>query len=354
MICPAAASGLVLSGPGKTVATEKKRVAADIVLDGVHLSERSYPLLYQEFTLRSQRFLQDFELNVTLNGRNYSLHAADIDLSANTLDLFSRLMFSGDENKQGNTYSSEYTYDKDKAEAIANNIMDELNATLPPYIDYSPTFNIQTRTFTGKSAPSQLIGYDLDPASFASQIYDKIDEAVSNTSDYTASLDIEAGPIYSRANPNTAAGFGLLGVYSTQTTNVPNRNTNIRLAAQALNGCRLRPGATFSFNRTLGYTSADRGFKEAGVLVNGKPETDLGGGICQVSSTLYNAALAAGMGIVERHSHSAPVGYVPPDRDATVSYGGPDFRFRNNTPNVSYLVFQYDNRTLTVSIYGKH
>jgi len=156
------------------------------------------------------------------------------------------------------------------------------------------------------------------------------------------------------ASTKTLAGYRLLGTYTTYTTNVPNRNTNISLACKALNGTIVKPGHTFSFNNTLGYTSAAKGYKKAGILVNGKSSAALGGGICQVSSTLYNAVLKAGLKVVERHPHSAPVGYVPKGRDATVSYGSVDFKFRNNTTKNCRLVFEYNNRSLTVSVFRKN
>ena len=347
------AAAVQLTGPPVAAPADEKRLKTDVTLDGISLSDRPYPLLYREFNLRTQQFLQNFELKVTLNNKEYYLYAGDIGFDIDTLGLLDRLMFNSGANTQGNTFFTNYSYDEDKVKAFADDIVNELNATVPPVRSYAPTFNLKTRTFSSVPAPSQMIGYDLNPGSFLSQINEKIDEAINNT-EHNASLDIKTNPVYSKADPNPAAGFGLLGTYTTHTTNVPNRNTNIRLASEALSGFKLRPGSTFSFNNALGYTSADKGYKEAGILINGEPDTGLGGGICQVSSTLYNAVLAAGMRVVERHAHSAPVGYVPPDRDATVSYGGPDFRFRNNTPNDCYLVFGYDNRSLTVSVFRKN
>ncbi|PKM80478.1 MAG: vancomycin resistance protein, partial [Firmicutes bacterium HGW-Firmicutes-13] len=90
------------------------------------------------------------------------------------------------------------------------------------------------------------------------------------------------------------------------------------------------PGQVFSFNRTVGPVTTERGFKFAPVISGGTVIMGLGGGLCQVSSTLYNAVLQAGYQVVERYPHSKPVGYVPRGRDATISYHL-DFKFRNNT-----------------------
>lgn len=109
-----------------------------------------------------------------------------------------------------------------------------------------------------------------------------------------------------------------------------NRTTNIKLASQEINNIILLPGESFSFNKVVGERTVGRGYKSAGVIVKGEFSEGIGGGICQVSSTLFNSVDKAGLKITRRFSHSAEVTYVPPGRDATVSWGGPDFRFKNN------------------------
>lgn len=112
---------------------------------------------------------------------------------------------------------------------------------------------------------------------------------------------------------------------------VTGRSHNIARAAAAIDGEILHPGDTFSFNETVGPTNAERGYEEALELVKGKFVTGVGGGACQVSSTLYNSVLLSGLQVVERYNHGRVLAYVAPGRDATVDYGGLDFRFRNNT-----------------------
>lgn len=122
----------------------------------------------------------------------------------------------------------------------------------------------------------------------------------------------------------------VISSYSTRFNNGQvDRSSNIRLAASVLDGRILLPGESFSFNRWVGRRTAAGGFKTAGVLVNGRKEYDIGGGICQVSTTLYNAAVFADMKITARSPHSRPVPYVPIGRDAAVSYPQPDLGFTN-------------------------
>jgi vancomycin resistance protein YoaR len=109
------------------------------------------------------------------------------------------------------------------------------------------------------------------------------------------------------------------------------RVENIRLATKAIDYYLLAPGQVFSFNRTVGPTTAERGYKPAPVIVGGRIVQGLGGGICQVATTLFNAVDYAGLEVVERYLHSKPIGYVPRGRDATVSHHL-DFKFRNDSP----------------------
>ncbi len=132
-----------------------------------------------------------------------------------------------------------------------------------------------------------------------------------------------------------------------------NRVHNIRLAAACLDHLLIRPGETFSFNAVVGPRSLKRGYRKARVIVDGEFTEDFGGGVCQVSSTLYLAALRAGMEVVQRHSHSRPVGYLPLGMDATVNFGSLDLKLRNPFPTPLYLRTFVKGGRLTVLIFGK-
>jgi vancomycin resistance protein YoaR len=114
------------------------------------------------------------------------------------------------------------------------------------------------------------------------------------------------------------------------------RTNNLKKAVKTIDGTVLTPGQVFSFNQIVGKRTIENGYQEAGIYVNGQVKTGLGGGICQVSTTLYNAALLFDLEILERHHHSLTVPYVPLSRDAAVSWGSKDLKFINNT---SYNIF---------------
>ena len=123
----------------------------------------------------------------------------------------------------------------------------------------------------------------------------------------------------------------VLGEYQTKHTSNENRNTNLRLACEALNGVVLNPGETLSFNDTLGKRTAEKGYKPAPAYSGLETVDSIGGGICQVSSTLYYCTLLADLDVVSRVNHGFVPTYIDYGMDATVSWGGPDFKFRNST-----------------------
>ncbi|UQZ33805.1 vancomycin resistance protein [Paenibacillus sp. PK3_47] len=132
----------------------------------------------------------------------------------------------------------------------------------------------------------------------------------------------------------------------------PGRTFNVEAAAKAVNGTILPPGAVFDYGKAIEKAQARYGFREAPVIVDGKLTPGTGGGICQVSSTLYNAAIRTGLEIVERRNHSLPVNYLPKGQDATFAQGYINFRFRNNTGKYLIIKAAVQGRTLTVKLFG--
>jgi vancomycin resistance protein YoaR len=131
------------------------------------------------------------------------------------------------------------------------------------------------------------------------------------------------------------------------------RTYNLRLVARRLNGALIKPGGVFSFNAWVGERRKSEGFRDAIVYKEGKMVKDLAGGLCQVSSTLYNVALITGLPIVQRSHHSLTVHYVPLGRDATVYWGASDLRFQNNTHTPLYFRTRSSGNTLTVEAWGR-
>lgn len=146
--------------------------------------------------------------------------------------------------------------------------------------------------------------------------------------------------------------YKTISSFTTNTTANQNRNTNVRLAAEAINGTVIKPGQEFSFNGTVGQRTEAKGYKGAAAYNNGEVVQEIGGGVCQVSTTLYNAVFKAGLKISSRRSHTFEPSYVTPGRDATVSWDQPDFKFINNSSTAIGLRASYADQKVTVSVYG--
>ncbi|MGB9779680.1 VanW family protein [Caldanaerobacter sp.] len=131
-----------------------------------------------------------------------------------------------------------------------------------------------------------------------------------------------------------------------------NRSDNLVVASRAIDGTLLLPGEVFSLNKALGPRVIERGYKEAPVIIDNKLVPALGGGICQVATTLYNAVLRADITIVERYHHSFPVAYVPPGQDATISGDVLDLKFKNSTNYPIYIESYIEGNKLFINIYG--
>ena len=151
------------------------------------------------------------------------------------------------------------------------------------------------------------------------------------------------------------ANFGLIGEHTTKASDNANRNNNLNQACKNINGTILKPGEEFSFNKVVGQRTTANGFKEATVIMGGQYEQGLGGGVCQVSSTLYNAVLKSDLQVTKRSPHAWPSDYVLEGLDATVDWPALDFKFKNNTDYQIIIVmwFESKDRTVHAQIYGK-
>jgi len=147
---------------------------------------------------------------------------------------------------------------------------------------------------------------------------------------------------------------GLVSSYSTNfDAGQANRAENIRLSAKEVDGTVVKPGETFSFNEVVGDRSVANGYREAPVIFNGELVPGIGGGVCQVSTTLYNILLLADLPIVERSNHSLPVHYAPLGQDATVSYPSLDLKFKNDSGSYLLIRSRVSGATLTFELYGQ-
>lgn len=161
-----------------------------------------------------------------------------------------------------------------------------------------------------------------------------------------------SAPRLSTAAAGRMGIHGVVGTYTTDYTGIPNRIHNVRLVSHLVDEKLIAPGATFSFNGATGARTAAKGFLEAPVIINGEVTTGLGGGVCQVSTTVFNAAFEAGLPITERVNHALYISHYPQGRDATVDYPDVDLRFRNDTGHWLLLRTFVGTYSLTVTLFG--
>lgn len=235
------------------------------------------------------------------------------------------------------------SYDHDAVRTI----VDEITAyvTRDPVDAQIQSFDYANRSFTfTESQPGVTLDADL--------LYERITAALDR---WEKGVTVTVDPVITEpaiTKDALAANFTLVAAYTTETTRDSNRNTNIDLACQAINGTALMPGETFSFNESTGQRTTAKGYKSAGAIAAGQSIEEVGGGICQVSSTIFNAVARANLEIVYRSPHAWPSTYVNIGEDATVNWPNLDFKFKNNTSSPIFLITYYNERKMSAEIWG--
>jgi len=241
------------------------------------------------------------------------------------------------------SYYTVTTYDRGTVRQIVDSIAASVNRE--PVNASVATFDTGSKTFTFNSDES---GVFIDADAIYNQVVGMLDSGT-----YYGAVQVEPqvllAPVTKAELMNT---FGLISSFTTETTSNSNRNTNIRLSAEAITNQTVLPGETFSFNQATGQRTEAKGYKPAAAIAGGETFDEIGGGVCQTSSTLFNAVARANLTITDRDPHAWPSNYVEKGEDATVNWPNLDFRFRNDTEWPIFIVANYANRKVTVEIYG--
>lgn len=235
------------------------------------------------------------------------------------------------------------TYDKSVIRQLTDSITDYV--TRAPVNASVATFDFNTRSFTFNSdSPGSSIDGDA--------LYNQVIAMLEGGQRY-ATLTVEPDILLaSVTKAELMNSFKMISSYTTETTSNSNRNTNVQLSAAAINGTTVLPGETFSFNKATGQRTAEKGYLPAAAIAGGQSVDEIGGGVCQTSSTLFNAVARANMQIVDRSPHAWPSNYVDKGLDATVNWPNLDFKFKNNSDWPIFIVAYYKSRKVTVEVYG--
>lgn len=294
------------------------------------------------------------ELQLNYNGETNVISPDEIDLKYNTSEVvdeayhytktdsyFENVKRFFDLNKNSKNLEIKSLYNENKLSEKIQNISDLINVDMKNAKVYiSDSGNI--------SVSSATIGKELDIASTKESIYDAI-----KNKDYK-SIDLKVNIKEPKISTEAVKSVNtLLAEFSTKfSTKDSNRVTNVVLSAKATSDVLLMPGEEFSYNNLTGKRTTSNGYKDAPVIINGKLEQDVGGGVCQVSSTLFNSVLYSGLDVTSRRNHSLKSSYVSIGRDAMVSDGGSDFRFKNPYSHPVYIKNTVSNGVITSKIYG--
>lgn len=294
------------------------------------------------------------ELQLNYNGETNVISPDEIDLKYNTSEVvekaynytktdsyFENVKRFFNLNKNSKNLEIKSLYNENKLSEKIQNISDSINVDMKNAKVYiSDSGNI--------SVSSATIGKELDIASTKESIYDAI-----KNKDYK-SIDLKVNIKEPKISTEAAKSVNtLLAEFSTKfSTKDSNRVTNVVLSAKATSDVLLMPGEEFSYNNLTGKRTTSNGYKDAPVIINGKLEQDVGGGVCQVSSTLFNSVLYSGLDVTSRRNHSLKSSYVSIGRDAMVSDGGSDFRFKNPYSHPVYIKNTVSNGVITSKIYG--
>ena len=343
------------------------RIAQGVYIDGVHVGGMT-----REEAANAVRQVQggagsDFAITVNVSGYTWSVDSATVPLYRNveevvlqayavgrmnttairgttTTPFRQRLSTVQDAVSNPRAYYTVTTYDRDAVRQIVDGIAASVNRE--PVNASVATFNPATKEFTFNSDESGLY---ID----ADQIYNAV-TGLLDSGVYEQTIWVEPTvQLASVTNAELMNSFGRISTFTTQTTSSANRNTNIRLAAEAISNTTLLPGETFSFNKATGQRTEAKGYKPAAAIAGGETFDEIGGGVCQTSTTLFNAVARANLKIVDRDPHAWPSNYVDKGEDATVNWPNLDFRFQNDTDWPIFIVAWYKDRKVTVEIYGR-
>jgi len=346
---------LIGTAAGVERMTSPDRFVEGIRIGGTDVSGLGYEEAEAAVLAEAENVLSSIELPVTFEGESIVLNADDLGISTNAKEVLDRAFYY---NKQTEDTLGQ-KFDKGILEAGQDFDIDilvdegKLRGSLEKFaadseilpVDAQAGFDKADRTFT---YTREKDGRMIDVEAAVQEICGRIQKQ-----DYSAYVcgtkTLLPGITRDALKENTVS----IALCQTQATSDENRNTNIRLMCQAIDGYVIEPGGVLSINGLVGERTAEKGFKRAPAIIDGtKLSDEFGGGICQVSGTLYNAALAADMEIVERVHHTWPSSYLPVGLDSTLNWDDKDLKIKNKSGYPVYISATFKDRQVRVEIFG--
>lgn len=315
----------------ETTTEPETELLTEVTVDGINITGMSREEA-------KQAILKDFSWGMKVTWQDQTYEVAD--LMAGKVDALLQEIYTGEPKEN---YSLDTSGLEDAAAAEAANVAAQWDKK--PKNGSISSYDRETDKFLFAGAEN---GQAVDQEKLKADIL-----AALGRKDFSAVIEAAVNQVEPEFSEETAKEkYKTLATFTTKTTSNSKRNTNVKLSAEAINGIILQPGEEFSFNDRVGERTEAKGYKGAAAYNNGEVVEEIGGGVCQVSSTLYNTVLKAGLKTTVRRSHTYEPSYVTPGTDATVSWGGPDYKFVNNSSAAIGLRASYYNQEVTISIYG--
>lgn len=359
------------SGKKEKLTTAELKTALDvntfypgITINGTDVSGKTKDEVTAMFAADPSLDAPAVSLSLSVQGTSYPVDAASLNITSNLSAIIDEAYNYGRTSdaateaaalvERYNTvallgttpkaYTSSYTADPAAISSVVHAILDPLQKA--PVNAKASSFDKEALKFVVEES-QQGVSLDADKA-----IADL--QAAITAQSFNQVIEVAATVVEPEISAaDLSANLGLVSTTTTETTSDANRNTNINLICKTLDGLVLQPGESFDFNDYVGERTADKGYKEAGGIFDGILRQELGGGICQANGTLFHSVMKADLQIDERNPHSWPSTYVPVGTDATVTWGGADFKFTNNTEYPVAIHAFYADREVTVQIYGR-
>lgn len=337
-------------------AVDNKLFADGVYIDGIDLSGKSYDEAQQLLEENALKALNDMQMTLAYEGEETIFDSHDLGISIDYKDTLDNIY----QYNRDDADSLEQRFDKtaelskDKHNISPVEIDDsKINKTIEDYaarykkdaVEADAIFDSSTRTFTFTEEEN---GTYIDAGLLVSQIKSKVKD-----NDFSP-LEVDSEVIYPHVKlSDLQNNMGRVAAYETIADDNENRNVNIQLMCDAVDGLEIKPGQVLSINELVGKRTEAKGFKAAPAIVDGLAQDDIGGGICQLAGTLYNAALLADMEIVERVNHTWPSNYLPIGQDSTLNWDDKDLKIKNTTEYSLFISARLENQKVKVSIYGK-
>ena len=341
---------IALSTVGIAPADKDKKIHKNITIENISVGkltkEEAVNILEKTYPLDN--------FNITYNNESWTIKPEDIELSFHIEERVdealnytrSKSIWNNIKRKGKLNINKPYnikikaTYNEVKLSKQLEKIYEKVNVEA-----VDATFYVEPSGEIKRSESKE--GRDVDISKLKDDIYNMINKKKIKD------INLPVLTLYPKTSTKQVKSINsILGQFSTSFNDSTSRGSNIHVAGESTSDVLLMPGETFSYNKKTGARNWVNGYQSAPIIVGGKVVNGEGGGVCQVSTTIYNAALLSGLTIDEVHNHSLPSRYAPRGRDATVSYGYTDLKFTNPYTHPVYIKNIVGNGAITSKIYG--